>query len=467
MPSRLKEIKSNVMTHDFREHLYTIDKKGKRLWVYPQILKGYFRNRRVLVGWFLIAVYLSLPWIPWGDSQAVLLDIPGRRFHFFGLTLWATDTRFLVMALGALGIALFFFTAILGRIWCGWACPETVFLEFLFRPIEEFIEGGPGARRRLDLAPWDFGKITKKLIKYGIFFSLSWILATTAIAYFVGREPLLEIITHSPFENLPLFTLTVFMMGVCLFQFGWFREQFCTVLCPYARFQSVLMDSQSLTVGYDFQRGEPRGKKDGAGDCIDCGLCVRVCPTGIDIRNGIQLECIQCTACADACDSVMTKLGRKLGLVRYSTESELKGQGKKLLRPRVFVYGFILLLYAVLFCYFLVNRKQGDFQLIRPSGEAPYSILNDGSVTNRMKLHIGNKSNSKDSFYISKISDQNVKFVIPISQIEIPPGELKTVPVFFTFPKSSLINGSKKIMVELKSKNGFEGSQIITLLGPE
>lgn len=453
-------------THDFKEHLYTIDKRGNRLWVYPHIVSGFFRKKRAVVALFLICFYILTPWITIGSDQAIFLDISNRRFIFFGLTFWASDSEFLVMVLGGLGISLFFFSALFGRVWCGWACPETVFLEFIFRPIEAFFEGGPNDRRKLDAAPWDFQKIFKKVGKYFSFAVFSWILASTSLAYFLGRTPLWHMMLDGPLDHMPMFTLTLAMMAFLLFQFGWFREQFCTVVCPYARFQSVLLDPHSLVVGYDSKRGEPRGKNS-EGDCIDCGLCVRVCPTGIDIRNGLQLECVQCTACIDACDSIMEKIGKPKGLVRYASEERLKGNTTKILRPRIVVYALMITGYLVLFTYSLITKDSAEVRILRQPGEAPFQIVAPGIIDNHFNIHISNKSNQVDSFSVIGSSDERVKVITPIQEMKVPAGSLKDLPVFLQFPGSILEHGTKKITLYVKSMNGYKGSQEIALSGPD
>ncbi|MCB0359302.1 MAG: cytochrome c oxidase accessory protein CcoG, partial [Bdellovibrionales bacterium] len=377
--------------------------------------------------------------------------------------------------LGALAFALFFFTALFGRVWCGWACPETVFLEFLFRPIERWIEGGPVQRYKLDKAPWGWTKIRKKLLKHGLCAFFAWIIASTAIAYFWGREPLLAMMSDWPHHNPGPFILTLVMMGLMAFQFGWFREQFCTVLCPYARFQSVLMDSNTVLVGYDVVRGEPRGKlsrkpeeNEGKGDCIDCGLCVRVCPTGIDIRNGVQLECINCTACIDACDSIMAKIGRPLGLIRYDTEDRLLGrsQTRTILRARPIVYAVILAIFIGAFVYLLAVRQESDFQVLRGSASTPFSRLEDGRISNQLKVRISNKSQEKDFYRFSVLNQPEVELIVPLVPFPVAPGELQTMPLFAQFPESLLRNGSVPVEIAVESDNGFKSVQHFNLLGP-
>jgi cytochrome c oxidase accessory protein FixG len=451
---------------DFRETLYTVDSSGKRKWVYPQVVTGRFSRIRKVVVTALMLILFALPWLTINGKQAVLLKIAERKFIFFGLTFWATDTFYLMLILGLLAISLFFFTSLFGRVWCGWACPQTVFLEFLFRPLEALIEGNASKRKKLDESDWNFEKIYKKSLKYSVFSLFAWFLASTILAYFVGREPLLEMMTHSPFENLTPFIATLFLSGVTLFQFGWFREQFCTVVCPYARFQSVLLDSNSIVIGYDQTRGEPRGKDKTAGDCIDCGLCVRVCPTGIDIRNGLQLECIQCTACIDACDSIMDNLDRPRGLIRYATEKALLGEPSKLIRPRVVLYGTALLLYAFLIIFSLSNRQTAEFQIIRSVGAMPYSLTSEGKVINPYKIHLANKSDFLQHFRVAS-DEQELELILPGSPFPVAPGSSNEVPIMVTVPKSSLLDGKREITIKVFSDQGLINESKITVLGPE
>lgn len=457
------------MSSDFRETLYTVDKTGKRNWVYPTVVKGFFYRNRTVVIILLLLNYLSLPWLTVANKQAVFLDIFNRRFVFFGQTFWATDTGVLAIVLGALGVSLFFFTALLGRVWCGWACPETVFLEFVFRPIENLIEGSPAQRKKLDQGPWDLNKIIRKGLKYLVFIVLSWFIASTFLAYFLGRERLLEMMRHSPSQNIEMFVLTLAMMGVMLFQFGWFREQFCTVLCPYARFQSVLMDANSILVGYDKSRGEPRGKsKDsGSGDCVDCGLCLRVCPTGIDIRNGTQLECIHCAACVDACDSIMVKLNRPKGLIRYSTENQLEGKAQKIFRPRVVIYGLILFIYFCAFIYYLSHRQLTDVRILRGKTDAPFSILENNRLINHFTLHVSNKGEEENNYFLKVHDNSQVEATVPLVPFNLKADSDASIPVFFQFNKELLHQGKASIEVEVYSEKGFSTLVKVTLLGPD
>lgn len=458
---------------DFKETLYTVDADGNRRWVYSDLVKGFWLKQRAIVAYGLMAFYLGMPWITINGRQGILLDIPGRRFVFFGLEFWATDTQFLFLTLGMAAFSLFFFTALLGRVWCGWACPETVFLEFLFRPIERLIEGNAAQRRKLDQGPWTAEKIRKKILKHSLCAIFAWIIASTALAYFIGREPLLRMMTDLPQNNIVPFILTCIMMGLMAFQFGWFREQFCTVLCPYARFQSVLMDSQSVIVGYDEVRGEPRGKmkkgepQEDKGDCIDCKLCVRVCPTGIDIRNGLQLECVACTSCIDACDSIMERIGRPKGLIRYDTEDRLLGKSdqRKIVRPRIFVYGGILAVFMLSFVVLLSARETTDFQVLRGPTVAPFSELSEERVSNHLQIRISNKDDLVHAYRFT-VKPENVELIVPQQPLRLAPGELTTIPLFLNFDKSMLKDGTLPVTIFATSEEGYRGVENFTLLGP-
>lgn len=461
------------MAADFRDTLYTIDQRGRRKWVYPSLVKGQIFWRRLIVAYSLVLFYLVMPWLVIGGKQGIFIDIIHRRFVFFGIEFWATDTFFLFLLLAGAGIALFFFTALFGRVWCGWACPETVFLEFVFRPIERLIEGGPAQRLRLDQQPWGIEKIWKKMLKHSISASFAWVLASTFLAYFIGADKLLNMMVQSPLSNPGLFSLTIILMGVLGFQFGWFREQFCTVLCPYARFQSVLMDDNSLVVGYDRVRGEPRGKikknestNSEHGDCVDCGLCVRVCPTGIDIRNGLQLECINCTACIDACNSIMEKVGRPLGLIRYDTESRLKGGKIRIVRPRVVIYASVLVVALLVFSYKLSYRELSEIQIVRGALDSSYNTLPNDVISNHLHVHISNKSGELRKYeFISP--DPMVALVTPVSPFPVSAESMLTTPLFVNFPKTILDKGKRKIQIEINDDHGFTSHQEITILGPD
>ena len=334
------------------DRLTTTDEQGHRIFLHPEDVTGPWKNRRFLLYWFLIILYLVLPWVYINGKPALMLNIFKREFTFLGSTLYGVEPIliFLVIASGLFFIA--FITSLYGRVWCGWACPQTVFIQSIFLKIETLIEGSARVRRELDAAPMSFNKLFKRILKWSIFTLISLHIAHTFVGYFVGPRELFFITMHSPLEHFGLFTATMIISTIFLIDFGWFREQFCLIACPYGRMQSVMMDENSLVIAYDKKRGEPRRgsqgiSKEAEGDCINCYNCVKVCPTGIDIRHGSQLECIACTNCIDACDEIMEKIKKPKGLIRYSSENELNGIKKNKFNIRSFIYVGISLIFII------------------------------------------------------------------------------------------------------------------------
>ncbi len=464
--------KPDAKNPNYRDKLYTIDSKGNRNWVYPQIVWGKFLKLRSIVAYTLMIVYLIAPWIKYNGGSLILLNLHERKFTFFGADFWATDTIFFMFFLTSMGLILFLVTSILGRVWCGWACPETVFLEFLFRPIERLIEGSASQRKRLDESPWSKEKIFKKTLKHGISAFCAVIIANTALAYFIGPDKLIEVMTSSPAANPVLFSVMIILILLMGFQFGWFREQFCTVLCPYARFQSVMLDPDSLVIGYDLERGEPRGKvkdEEASGDCVDCKLCVRVCPTGIDIRNGLQLECINCSQCIDACDSIMDKVGRPRGLIRYDTERKLLGGARRFFRPRLVVYCLILAAYFSAFYYFLKIRTNFDFDVLREAKSSMFVESTDGRIMNQFKLRLSNKSGENEVFDIKIGGDTGeIQLISPLTEIEVKAGEIFDMPIFISVEKEMLADkGQKEVVLVAHSKHNETLEKTLNIIGPK
>jgi cytochrome c oxidase accessory protein FixG len=371
----------------------TINQDGSRYFLHPSDVKGLWNVARRLVGVILIAIYILLPWIPINGAPAVFLDVENRMFHLFGLTLVPQDLWVMFFAISGLGFGLFFITSLLGRIWCGWACPYTVFLDHVYRRIERWIEGDAPARRAMDAAPWTAGKLFKRVLKHLLYVIVAALIAHVFLSYFVSLQRLYGFMHAGPLEHATAFGIVTFLTLVLWFCFGYFREQFCIIMCPYGRLQSALTDDDTINVGYDTIRGEPRGAKGKAeGDCIDCRRCVHVCPTGIDIRNGLQLECIGCTACIDACDDVMVKVGRPKGLIRYDSFNGFAGKARRMLRPRIYAYCALALL-GLGALTFVASKKARPFNatVSRVGGTGFYSDAS--SVRNIYKVRVMNKRN--------------------------------------------------------------------------
>ncbi len=380
----------------------TINRDGSHHILHPADVRGFFTRWRRAVGAVLIAVYVALPWISINGAPALFFDVEHRRFHAFGITLLAQDLWVLFFAVSGLGFLLFFVTAVLGRIWCGWACPYPVFLEHVFRRVERWIDGDAGARRRLENAPWGLGKVSRRVAKNGIYLLLSALIAHVFLSYFVSLPRLYRFMKEGPLEHFTAFGIVAFLTGSLFFCFAWFREQFCIIICPYGRIQSALTDDDTVVIGYDAKRGEPRGKATNpdAGDCVDCRRCVSVCPTGIDIRNGLQMECIGCAACIDACDDIMTKLKRPEGLIRYDSSNGLAGRKRKLFRPRLYVYSLLGALGMGALGLTAYHRaKPVHAEVSRMRGASFY--VDEAAVRNHYQLRLVNKRNQAVDFTIS------------------------------------------------------------------
>ena len=374
-----------------RDTVTTINADGSRCFLYPADVPGRFTTARRLGAYGLIAIYLLLPWIPVNGYPAVFLDVAARRFHFFGFTLAAQDAWLLFFGVSGLGFALFFLTALFGRLWCGWACPQTVFLDHVFRRIERGFEGDAPARRALRAAPLSAGKFFRRAAKHVLYALAALAITHLFLAYFVSLPELWAYMHEAPGEHWAAFLFVFIAAGVLYFNFAWFREQLCIVICPYGRLQSALSDDHTMTIGYDARRGEPRGRlgTPEAGACVDCHRCVQVCPTGIDIRHGLQLECIGCAACIDACDEVMAKVRRPAGLIRYDSFAGLTGGVTRWVRPRTILYGVLLLAGAAVATFAFSTVKPAGFLVYRMSGAAYF--VGPDEVRDQFMVRLVNK----------------------------------------------------------------------------
>jgi len=457
----------------------SMDESGRRVFIFPASVSGFWRRNRTVVQIFLIIFFLILPWIKIGGHQALLLNIGDRQFSIFGLTFWAHDAPLIFFILAFLTLGLAFVTAVWGRIWCGWGCPQTVFIDGVFRRFEYWIIGSHIQQRNLAKAPWNFKKFFKLGVLWTLFLVVSLIIAHSFLAYFVGADKLVEMTQHNPRENWTIFVIMGFITAVILFDFGWFREQFCIIMCPYGRFQSVLMDDDSLTVSYDPVRGEPRKglAKDGTtqGDCIDCYKCGAVCPTGIDIREGLQLECIGCTACIDACDEVMEKIDKPKGLIRYATGNSLKGIKSRFLTPRVGIYS-VLLIAVISALVFFVSQRQDIVITVLRGKDNPYQVVqNEGQeqVINHFKLHIKNQTFDELNLKMA-LPDvwkkKNIEVVSQKETIELQGGMNSTLHIFIKFPPSVTgASGSENIKLDFVDTNNNEirVEENVKLVGPK
>jgi len=446
----------------------TIREDGSRFFLHPADVRGFFQRHRKWTGLFLIGLYLVLPWINIGGQPAVFLDVGGRRFHFFGYVLAFQDAWLLFFGITGLGFALFFATALLGRLWCGWACPQTVFLEHVYRPIERLIEGDAVQRRKLDAAKWTGEKILKRSLKQVCFILVSAVISHLFLAYYVSLPELWAMMHEAPTEHWGAFLFVFLFTAVNYFNFAWFREQLCIVICPYGRLQSALTDDNTMVIGYDEKRGEPRGKASdpNAGHCIDCNRCVQVCPTGIDIRHGLQLECIGCAACIDACDEIMTKLDRPAGLVRYDSLNGLDGKKTRWLRPRTILYSLLLLVGISVATFAFSTVRPASLSVTRMVG-SPY-IVSDDAVRNQFLVRVVNKHDVGETFALEvEGAPPELQISGFTEAIEIGPLGEKVVPLILVIPRDAYA-GQVHLNVRLVDVNAaYALERKIEFVGPD
>ena len=404
---------------------------SKRETIHPRSIQGRFQRLRDLTVWLTMGGYMLGPWLRWDGSQAILFDIPARQFQIFGITFWPQDFFLLAMLLMLLAFSLFFFTVLAGRVYCGYVCPQTTWTRF-FTWIEEITEGSRNKRFKLDDAPWSFNKITRRGSKHALWLLLALATGVTFVGYFT---PILELIPRLFSFELGRWEMIWigFFTGATYLNAGWMREQVCIYMCPYARFQSVMFDRDTMIVSYDEGRGEPRGRgiknrdEKGLGDCIDCELCVQVCPTGIDIRDGLQFECITCAACIDACDQVMDQVDKPRGLIRYTTENALENKPTKLARPRLLGYGAVLAVMLLVFSSALLTRVPVGLDVMRDRGQL-YRTASTGQIENVYRLAVMNMSQDGYWFELRLDGPEGLNMRAP-ERIFIDGGERANVPV--------------------------------------
>jgi cytochrome c oxidase accessory protein FixG len=392
-----EERKEEVISESFRDQISTVNKEGKRKWVFPKKPSGRFYNARNIVSSILLLILFVTPFIKVNGQSFMLFDIINRNFILFGIPFGPHDFFLFVLAMIATIVFVILFTAVFGRVFCGWACPQTIFMEMVFRKIEYRIEGDFREQKKLNAAPWTGNKMFKKTLKHIIFYAISFIIANFFLSYIISMDELIKIISDPPSQHIQGLVAILIFSAVFYWVFSYFREQVCTMVCPYGRLQGVLLDRDSIVIAYDNIRGEPRGRlkkneiHENQGDCIACNLCVDVCPTGIDIRDGIQLECVNCTACIDACDNVMDKINKPRGLIRFASINSIEKNTKFKFTPRAIGYTILLTVLTGILTFLLVTRTDFSVNILRTPGLL-YQERPGGKVSNIYDLNIVNKT---------------------------------------------------------------------------
>lgn len=450
-----------VSPETFRDSVGTMEADGKRKWVYPRKPKGKYTNYRTIVAFILLAVLFIIPFLTINGNPVLMLNIMERQFFIFGQPFYPQD--FFILTLGAIASLIFIilFTVAYGRIFCGWVCPQTIFMEMIFRKIEYLIEGDRNKQMKLDRQEWNTEKIWKRGLKWTIYLIISLIITHFMVMYIVGYKEVFRVIQEGPLAHPTNFLIIVLFTGAFYFVFAWFREQVCTLVCPYGRLQGVLIDKQTINVFYDFKRGENRAKwrkgedrkAAGKGDCIDCNQCVVVCPTGIDIRDGQQLECVNCTACIDACDEVMEKVGLPKGLIRYASEDEIENQTKFKFTARMKAYAVFLTLLLGFLGYLLSNRGEMEAKFIKPAGSTYF--VRDGKITNTYNYTLLNKSNNNIEVTFKVISPKNGEVVFSsLGKIKVQRDKITKGTVNINFPEKDINLSKQNITIGVYDKNG-------------
>ncbi|WP_373781642.1 cytochrome c oxidase accessory protein CcoG [Kaistella sp.] len=450
-----------VEAETFRDSVGTMEQSGKRKWVFPKKPAGKYTNYRTLVAVVLLALFFGLPFVKINGNPFLLLNILDRQFFILGQPFFPQD--FFILALGAITSIVFIilFTVVFGRIFCGWICPQTIFLEMIFRKVDYLIEGDRNKQMKLDRQEWDAEKIWKRSLKYFVFVVISLIITHFMYMYIVGYQQVFNIMKQGPFENFSSFMVMIIFTAAFYFTFAWFREQVCTLVCPYGRLQGVLIDKQTINVYYDFKRGENRSKwrkgedraAEGKGDCIDCNQCVVVCPTGIDIRDGQQLECVNCTACIDACDEVMVKVGLPKGLIRYATEDEIEKEIPFRFTNRMKAYSAVLILMVGFLGFLLSNRGSMEAKFIKPAGSTYF--VRDGNITNIYNYTFLNKSTKDQMVTIKVIEPEHGKITLSGEEsILLKKDQITKGTVNLSFPEKEIKLSKQKVKIGVYDAKG-------------
>ncbi len=456
----------------FRDKLTTVSTEGKRVWVYPKKPSGRHYNYRKIIAAILLAFFFVAPFIKYKGDPILLLNVIERKFIIFGVIIWPQDFYLIVLSIISLIVFIILFTVIFGRIFCGWVCPQTIFMEFVFRQIEYLIEGDFHKQKKLDRQSWNFEKIWKKTLKHIVFYLIAFLIANTFLAYLIGIDQLKLLVTDGPFQHAYSFMAVVIFSGVFYFIFAFFREQVCTIACPYGRLQGVLLDEKSIVVAYDYKRGEPKGKynpledreKTGKGDCIDCLSCVTVCPTNIDIRNGTQLECINCTACMDACDAIMDKVKLPQGLIRYDSEKGISERKQTIFTPRAIAYSVFLTALLILVGTLFTLRTDFETTILRQRGTL-YQEYGPDSYSNIYQIDVVNKTRKSHKVEVKLLHPEG-KVISMGDSIVVGKGESKTGNFLAVLNKNELKSSNTKLTFGVYSDGKQIDSYHVTFIGP-
>ncbi len=455
---------------EFRDSVAHISAEGKRVWFFPKKPKGYFYNLRSYLSWVYLAVFFTLPFIKFHGAPLFMLNVIDRIYILFGVRFWPQD--FFIFVLGMLIFVVFIilFTVIFGRVFCGWVCPQTIFMEMVFRKIEYWLEGDRKAQMTLRTQPWNSKTLSRRILKIILFFAVSFAIANTFLMYIIGSDAVWNIATEPVTQHVGGFSAIVVFSLVFFFIYYWFREQVCLIVCPYGRMQGVMLDKNSIAVTYDHVRGEPRTKhiKKTAdqphGDCVDCLECIRVCPTGIDIRNGLQLECVNCTACMDACDTVMEKTHREKGLIRYASENSVLTKTKLKLNKRIVAYSLVLLALISVEAFLLITRSELEVNSVRTRNTL-FTVEPDGKIGNLYNIKLINKTSDEMNIEF-KIEGKNASFDWIGHQNKLQSGEMKNGELFIYVPVDELPSQRNDVKLEIYSNGELKATENLVLLAP-